>query len=107
MLYDDGDKEWLSFQSERVTWLKNEPPPAAEPIEEAMEEDAPEEQVGRVISYGTLCTLCTACGQNHSFGHCIKHPLLCSCCRGMHCPMRQFGACIIALQAEAVLLRCA
>lgn len=39
MLYDDGDREWLSFQSERVTWYKDEvAPPKEEP--EAMDEDA-------------------------------------------------------------------
>ena len=54
VLYDDGDREWLSFQSERVTWLKDEPaPPKEEP--EAMLEDAPgDEEVCLLNQLSTL-----------------------------------------------------
>ena len=55
VLYDDGDQEWLSFQSERVTWLKNEPPPVAEPDEAPMEEDAAEDQVRTCSASTSVC----------------------------------------------------
>lgn len=50
VLYDDGDREWLSFQSERVTRLKDESaPPQEEP--EAMVEDAPGDEEVCLLSH--------------------------------------------------------
>lgn len=50
MLYDDGEQEWLSFQSERVKWHKDEPAPDDTAMGGADADGNEEEEVGTSIS---------------------------------------------------------